>query len=452
MKFYNRTEELAILKEIVNRKKSDFCYFIGRRRIGKTSLVRYFFEKNNIDYLYFFVWNKSEWNLLKNFSETLYDFLWFEVNFSSLREFLKFIFEYWKKNPWLNIVFDEFQNFYYINDEIFSDFQEFWDINKDSSSINIFTIGSIFTLMEKVFRDKSSPLFWRITAKIYLDEFEISVLKQILLDYNIYSTKNLLDVYTLFWWVPKYLEIFDELKNKNDNLLENILSNFYITKNSIFLDEWKDLLIWEFWKSYSTYFSILEAIASWKTKRSEIANYTQINYDSLWIYLEKLEKNYWYIEKFNSIISSKKINRYRIKDNFLIFRFRFIYKRNNLIEIWKYDELIKIINKNITNLQWFIFEKLVKKLIIKKARKNEFIINFEQIWNYFDRTWKNEIDLICFSEETKKVVFIETKLNSKKITKEVKENLEKKANLIPKFNWYKKYFLYYSLDNLEELI
>ena len=456
MKFYNRREELEFLEDIIWRNKSDFCYFLGRRRIWKTSLIKYFFEEKEIKYIYFFVWNKTEWNLLKNFSETLKDYLWFEVKFSSLREFLKFIFEYSNKNPWLNIVFDEFQNFYFVNEEIFSDFQEFWDNYKDKSKINIFAIGSIFTLMEKVFNDKNSPLFWRTTARIFLDEFEINILKEILEDYNLYSPKNLLDIYTLFWGVPKYLEIFDELKGidyKNNNLLENILKNNYICKNSLFLNEWKDLLLAEFWKTHSINFSILEAIAYSKTKRAEIANYTQINYDSLWLYLEKLEKNYWYIEKINSIIYWKnKLNRYKIKDNFLTFWFRYIYKKSNLIEIWKYDELIKYINENIKTSQWFVFEKLIKKLIIKQNIDNKFIINFEQIWNYFDRTWKNEIDLICFNENNKEAVFIEIKLNKNKITEEIKDWLKEKSETIEKFKIYKKYYLFYSIEDIDELI
>jgi AAA+ ATPase superfamily predicted ATPase len=241
--------------------------------------------------------------------------------------------------------------------------------------------------MEKVFSDKSSPLFWRTTAKIFLDEFDINILKEILQDYNFYSEQNLLDIYTLFWGVPKYLEIFDELQ-KCWNLLENILKNYYVSKNSLFLNEWKDLLVTEFWKSYSTFFSILEAIANWKNKRSEIANYTKINYDSLWLYLEKLEKTYLYIEKINSIVWWKnKLNRYKIRDNFLNFWFRFIYKNFNLIEIWKYEELTKYILENIVNFQWFVFEKLMKQIIIKQNIEKKFIINFDYIWNYFDRTW-----------------------------------------------------------------
>jgi len=460
MKFYNREEELKFLEKIISSKKSEFCYFLWRRRIGKTSLIKYFFRKNNKNYIYFFVWNKSEWNLLENFSETLKNYLWFEIKFSSLREFLKFIFDYSKKQSelWnnLNIVFDEFQNFQFVNKEIFSDFQEFWDKNKDKTKINIFAIWSIFTLMEKVFQDKGSPLFWRATAKIFIDEFEINILSEILKDYKKFSYQNLLDVYTFFWWVPKYLEIFDEINWEIDwkwNLLENILNNHYICKNSLLLNEWRDLLISEFWKTSQINFSILEAIANWKIKRSEIADYTKINYDSLWLYLEKLEKFYKYIEKVNSIIEQKtKINKYKIKDNFLTFRFRYIYKKSNLIEIWKYSELIDFVKQDIKVLQWFVFEKLMKKLIIQKNIENKFLINFEKIWNYFDRTWKNEIDLIAFNEKTKEVVFIECKLNKEKIDKKIKLWLIEKSETIKKFEKYKKHYLYLSLNDIQDYI
>ena len=451
MKFYNRTTELITINKIINSNKSEFSYFLWRRRIWKTSLINYYFKSNNIDYLYFFVWNKEEGNLLKSFEDTLSTFLWFDIRFNNLREFLKFLFEYSIKNPKLNVVFDEFQNFSYVNKEVFSDFQEFWDINKDEAKINIFAIGSIYTLMEEVFQDKNSPLFGRATSKIFLWEFGVNVLTEILSDYNIYSNDNLLNIYTLFWWVPKYLEIFDDLE-KGEDLLKNILENHYICDNSLFLREGHDLLLSEFWKSSNIYFSILEAIANWNTKRSEISNYTKINYDSLWLYLDKLEKIYKYIEKNIPVIKPKTIlNRYRIKDNFLFFWFRYIYKKSNLIEIGKYNELIEFILNDISNMKWFIFEKLVKQLIIKKNISNNFLINFNEIWNYWNRSW-NEIDLICFNKQSKEVVFIECKLQWKKITQNIVDWLVEKSNSIDFFIWYKKYYLYYSLDNLEELL
>jgi len=452
MKFYNRKEELSTIDKVINSNNSEFSYFLWRRRIGKTSLINYYFKSNNKDFLYFFVWNKEEGNLLKSFEDTLFNFLWFTVKFESLRDFLKFLFEYSIKNPNLNVVFDEFQNFKFVNKEIFSDFQEFWDIYKRDSNIKIFSIGSIYTLMEDIFQDKNAPLFWRATSKIFLLEFEVSVLIEILKDYNIYSNENLLDVYTIFWWIPKYLEVLDDLNDLNEGLIISILKHNYICDNSLFLREGQDLLLSEFWKSANVYFSILEAIANWKTKRSEIADYTKMNYDSLWVYLEKLEKVYKYIEKNIPIVKPKNIlNRYKIKDNFLFFWFRYIYKKSNLIEIGKYNELVEFILNDFSNIKWFTFEKLVKSLIIKRNIKNNFLISFEKIWNYWDKKW-NEIDLVCFNEQTKKVVFIECKLQSKKITNLVKEKLIEKSETIQFFSWYTKYYLYYSLDNLDEIL
>lgn len=453
MKFYNRKNELIMIENIINSNISEFVYFLWRRRVWKTSLINYYFDTNNKKYLYFFVWNKWEWNLLKVFEDTLYDFLGYNITFQSLRDFLKFIFEYSINNKNTYIVFDEFQNFKYVNEEIYSDFQELWDRYKEKWNIKLFAIWSIYTMMEKVFQDKSSPLFWRATWKIILQDFEIQILKEILEDYGIFSLSNLLDIYTIFWWVPKYLEIFDKIdKTKWANLLENILKNHYIKDNSLFLREWNDLLIAEFWKTSTIYFSILEAIANSKTKRSEIADYTKISYDSLWLYLENLEKIYKYIEKINPVVEQKNIlNRYKIKDNFLFFWFRYIYKKSNLIEIWKYDELIEFIIEDINNIKWFSFEKLIKNLIINQNKQNKFIINVEKIWNYFEK-WGNEIDLVCFSEKTKEVVFIECKLNKDKITKKIKNELIEKSSTIKKFNDYKKYYLYISLDNIYDYL
>lgn len=448
MRFYNRETELNTIDQIINSNFSEFVYFLWRRRIWKTSLINHYFEISNKKYLYFFVWNKWEWNLLKSFEETLYEYLWYKIIFQDLREFLKFVFEFSIKNQDTYIVFDEFQNFKYVNEEVFSDFQEFWDKYKDKWIIKLFAIGSIYTMMEKVFQDKNSPLFWRATNKIILEEFNAHTLKQILIDYNCFSFENLLDLYTIFWWVPKYLEVFDKIENTWFSLLENILKNQYVKDNSLFLKEWNDLLMAEFWKSSNIYFSILEAIANSKTKRSEIADYTKISYDSLWLYLDNLEKIYKYIEKINPIVEQKSVlNRYKIKDNFLFFWFRYIYKKSNLIEIWKYDSLIDFILNDIDNIKWFTFEKLVKNLLISKNIQNKFIINFEKIWNYFDKWW-NEIDLICYNEKEKKVVFIECKLNKSKITQKIKDDLIVKSQNIIKFKDYKKEYLYISLEDI----
>lgn len=159
---------------------------------------------------------------------------------------MKFLFEYGKEHPGLSIVFDEFQNFTFVDESILDDFQEFWDTNKEKVTIKLFVIGSIFTLMEEIFQSKKSPLFGRATAKIFLQEFEVMVLKDILMDYGLFSHKNLLDVYTLFGGVPKYLEVLDAINTQKGDLLDIILTDVYLQENSLFLREGTDLLLTEF--------------------------------------------------------------------------------------------------------------------------------------------------------------------------------------------------------------
>ena len=135
----------------------------------------------------------------------------------------------------------------------------------------------------------------------------------------------------------------------------------------------------------------------------------------------------------------------------VIDKFSNFYETEHLyISDYKNKNFADIVN-DINNLKGYIFEKLVKKLLIFQNKKKQFIIEFESIWNYWDR-WGNEIDLVCINNKTKRVVFIETKLQWRKITKRVKDNLIKKSESISEFKNYKKYYKFYSLNNLDELL
>lgn len=196
----------------------------------------------------------------------------------------------------------------------------------------------------------------------------------------------------------------------------------------------------------------MEAIAGGYNKRSEIADYTKMNYDSLGFYLENLENTYRYIEKLTPVIEQKTtLNRYKIQDNFLIFWFRYIYKNGNLLEIKKYETLRKIIMDDLSCLEGFAFEKLVKDLIITRNITNSYVIEFDSIGNYWDKRG-NEIDLICINHRTKEAVFIECKLQESKITPQVRQELVRKSETIAVLGDYKKNYRYYSLKSLGELL
>ena len=446
MKFYNRNNELQEIKFILNKKDSDLVYISWRRRIWKTKLILKALE--NQKFLYFFVWEKTKWELLNDFTQIIERNLKIKyLNFSNFKDFFDFLFDYAKKEN-LILVFDEFQNFFKIDKNVFSDLQYLWDLNKDKMNIKLFCLGSHFTLMKKIFDDYSSPLYWRKTASFHLKSFDLTTQIEILKDYNILDEKNLLYIFSVFYWIPKYLEIFLKKFNPKNNFFDEILDIFF-KENSFFLSEWKELFTLEFGKSYEIYSSILTAIAIWKTKKWEIADFTWISNDSLGLYLQKLEKYYELIERNVPITEKKssKISRYKIKDLFLKFWFSFVYKYDYLIEIQDFEELKKIVKNNIDSFLWFSFEELAKQIIIEENKKWKIPFKIEKIWSFFDKKWQNEIDLVCVNSKEKKVLFVECKLNSKKFSL---QKLKEKVQNSGIYYSYKKYYGLVSLDLYEK--
>ena len=108
-----------------------------------------------------------------------------------------------------NLVIDEFQEFYNINESVYSDMQNIWDTYRKKSKMNLIVSGSIYSLMQKIFQNNKEPLFGRADNIIKLSAFDLNTLKEIMRDYNpSYTNDDLLALYTFTGGVPKYVELF----------------------------------------------------------------------------------------------------------------------------------------------------------------------------------------------------------------------------------------------------
>lgn len=445
MKFYGRDKELQEINAIINRENSDLIYLYGRRRVWKTSLVLKSLEDKK--FLYFFVWEKSKQALLNDFNEIIQKhFNVSYLKFTSFKDLLAFLFDRVQEEK-LIIVFDEFQNFWKTDKSIFSDFQYFWDLHKNTASIKLFFLGSHFTLIKKIFEANKQPLYWRATGSFFIKQFSLQTQVEILKDHGIYSPENLLYFYAIFWWIAKYIEIFLQNYQKEKDFKENIFDIIF-RENSFFLNEAKDIFALEFGKSYAKYFSILEAIALWNTKKNEIANYTGITTDSLWIYIQKLEKFYELITRNTSIESKKTTtnSNYKIKDLFLNFWFKYIFKNENYREIGDFETLKHIVKSDIIGFLWLSFETLSREFFIQCNLRWELPFKFDTIWNYFDKKWVNEIDLILKNTKERKIIFVECKINTNKIDMSTLKVLKQKVENIWKYRNYEKYYAFMSLE------
>jgi len=435
MKFYDREYELKRLKSNITMSKSTsiMSVIIGRRRIGKTKLILKSVE--NEDFLYFFIAKKNESLLCEEFVGEAKD-KDFSI-FGSITRF-KDLFELLleaSKERNFTLIIDEFQEFYSVNTAVFSEMQNLWDKYKDESKLNLILCGSVYSMMKTIFEDSKEPLFGRATEKMYLQAFNVNTLKEIIADNNSnYSSLDLLSFYIFTGGVAKYVELFVDKKI----LTYESMVNEIFRPNSYFLEEGKNMLIEEFGKEYSTYFSILSLIASSKTSRTEIESLLAKNIGG---FLDKLENHYNLIKKVRPILAKQgsRKQKYYIRDNFLNFWFRFIYKNRSAIEIENFDYLKSVFNRDFSTFSG----RLLEQYFIQKL---SLLNKYSEIGTYWEKANQNEIDIVAIDELNKEVLIAEVKMNKEKIS--INNLMNKSIKLVTNFKNYKIEYNGFSIEDM----
>jgi len=434
MKFYNREKELKNLKNIeqASKESAKMTIIVGRRRIGKTTLIKEAYPQK----LYLFVSKKNEALLCEEFIKIVEQQLEVKIfgEIKKFRELFEYLMELSTKRAF-TLIIDEFQEFLTVNKSLYSDMQNIWDSYKDRSQMNLVLSGSIYSLMKRIFEDRKEPLFGRANNKMELKAFSVVTLKEILGDYSPdYTNDDLLSFYILTGGVAKYVEIFVDAKAFTlDSQLDLIFDDY-----SLFLDEGKNLLIEEFGKGYTTYFSILSLIASSKTSRTEMESILERNIGG---YLEKLESEYQIIKKIKPIFAKEgsRTVKYEIIDNFFNFWFRFIYKYRSAIELENYEYVKKIVKRDYETYSG----KFLESYFHEKLRLG---YEYSAIGNYWERGNQNEIDIVAVNEDEKRMLIGEVKRNSKKIDLHKVE--QKALKLTSKYRKYSVEYRGFSLGDM----
>ena len=439
MRFFDRKEEIATLREIREKARSiaQFTVVTGRRRIGKTLLVWKAYEDHPI--LYFFVARKVESELCESYQAEIEEKLGIPImgRTGHFAEIFEYLMKLSTQTP-ITLFIDEFQEFFRINKSIYSEMQRIWDIYHTTARINLIVCGSIYSMMTKIFKDKKEPLYNRQSRFMTIRPFTTSVIKAILAEHNPdYTAEDLLALYSFTGGVAKYVQLLMDA----GAFTKTQMLNHIIKADSIFLGEGKSILIEEFGKDYGVYFSILSAIARGKTSRSEIENTVGKEIGG---YLTKLEKEYELITKRQPLFEKNTIKnvRYALNDNFFTFWFRFIYKYNYMLEIEAYDSMKKIINRDYETFSGLMLERYFRCRLIESQE-------FTRIGNWWDRKGENEIDLIAENELENRAVFFEVKRKTDNLDMEILK--EKTASFLRATGQFKNYAISYkglSMDNM----
>lgn len=435
MRFYDRETETEALRRIeaTSHEYAQMTVITGRRRIGKTTLIKHAYGESEM--IYFFVTRKSEALLCQELSDTIRNVLGEDSgDFSSMARLFAAVMQIAKRRHF-TLVFDEFQNFKYVNESFFSDMQNIWDSNKNDARINLIVCGSLYSMMTKIFDDRKEPLYGRATSRIRLREFPLATIREIMHDNNPdHTPDDLLAMYMVTGGVAKYVEQLFMLRAfTKERIIEAVLSF-----GSYFIDEGKELLSDEFGKDYGNYFSILSAIAGGYNERGQIKSYTGVEAGG---YLDKLESTYDLVYRHRPYLASENSRnvRYGISDNFLNFWFRFIYKYRSAVEIGNLDYVREKVKADYSTFSGWILERYFRQMYRETGL-------YSLVTNYWEKDGRNEIDLIAVNEADREIVFGEVKRNSRRIDLHGLE--EKAVNIISKRKDWHIEFVALSLDDI----
>ena len=442
--FYGREQQLKILNDWWLGKKSHLVVVYGKRRIGKTALCLKFAEdKPKIYYLadrldiklQLKKLSKQVGKFYKDDYVTNYGLVDWEQLFSYIGE---------KKKKFVLII-DEFPYMVEADSAISSVFQKGWDLYLEKSNTFLILCGSSIGMMEQHTISYKAPLYGRRTGQILLEPFAFSDLSQI---FNDRTFEEKLHIYSIAGGVITYLKFF--VGNKN---FWNVIEKKMLNKEQ-FLYQEVEFLLKEELREPRNYFSILQSMSSGKRKISEIINDTGFDKGTISAYLANLNQ-LLIIEKEVPVTETdaykSRKGLYRIRDNFISFWFRFIFKYRNYIEEGNQKDLLTIVKKSIGDLLSFNFEEIAKQATtnIMREKSNIRLTNIGRWWD------KNtEIDIVGFNAETQDIVFGEVKWTNKPVGINIYEDLVEKSE---KVDWNREsrreYYIFFSKNGFtNELI
>lgn len=437
MKFINRKREMSTLEKEYNRENS-FVVLYGRRRTGKTTLIKEFIKDKNA--FYFFADKQNESLQINRFKNQLAEH--FKDEFLKKIEINDWdtIFDYFISkigDEKFVLVIDEFQYLCLMNKGFSSIFQRIYDEKIADKNIMVILCGSLISMMYSEVLSYDSPLYGRRTAQIKLQPISFEYYKEF---FDNKSKRELIEFYSITGGIPKYILEFD----RNKSPLWNIENNIF-NKDNFLYSEPKFLLQEEI-NDLSRYFSILNSIALGNTKLSSICSHLGLNSSSMTSYITKLidldilEKEVPVTEN----IENGKKGLYKIKDNYLKFWFSYVYPYQSYLEIENLSYPLEKI-KNEFNL-WVskIYEDLARETVLNNSEIPFPIKKLGRWWNN-----NEEIDIVGLGDN--EIIFGECKWSNKKVGLSVLLSLKEKSKSVKwSNNSRKEYFILFSKEGFSD--
>lgn len=358
MKFVNRSVELAALRELqkLSLKKLFLIALYGLRRVGKTRLL---LEFQNGRGLYFFVnRNKASKELLAEYEAVLREkkFLGELEGLPSWDAF----FDVLVKRGASPVVFDEFQDFSYVEPSVFGILQKTADLHENTGGLFILS-GSLIGLVRHMFEDSREPLYGRIKKGMRLGPLTVQSIFEMGRELDL-SKEETIKLYAIFGGYPKYYVAMEDFALSKRGA-EEIISRLILDKDAPLEDEIRILLSGEFGARGGLYYSILEEIAQGGATLSSISARLGVAPTSITRQVGEL-RDYFELIGYEMPFWGKR-GRYFIRHPLMAFWFHKISRRYSDYAS-RNPELMNAIKKDLNSDFGHGFEKVMRDFAISK--------------------------------------------------------------------------------------
>jgi len=418
--FVNRISEQERLRKALNRKTATFVVLYGRRRCGKSRLIKqvltaadfYFMADQSESTQQRMMLAKTLSNTVESFDKVIYP------DWATLFETLNL-----RLKKRVTLCLDEFPYLVKCAPELPATIQKLID-KKESLNFNLLICGSSQQLMHGLVFDSAAPLFGRADEIMKIKPLNAAYLQEILKT----SAIETIEEYSVWGGIPRYWELRLTEKSLFDALEYHLFNSqgvLYDEPLRLFLDDMRDTV-------HS--FTILSLIADGCNRISEIAARLEKPATHLSAPLEKLlALNY--IERivpFGENPKNSKKSLYKIADPFLNFYFRFVVPNRSFIEIELANTVTQRIKEQFDGYVASHWEKLCRQAIPFMEIEG---IRFNTATSYWGTPVKGrqiEIDVVAESNDKKYLIVGECKWWNK--TPDIQQlfaELEEKAALLP---------------------
>ena len=400
MKFIGRQSELQTLEQEY-RRDGGFVVIYGRRRVGKTRLIKEFIKDKPA--VYFLATEEVEAQSMKRMAGVIAratgNVLLGNVTFSDWADLFRAVAAYQPDQKKV-IVLDEFPYMVKTNPAFPSILQNIWDEFLQDSNIMLILSGSLIGMMKKHALSYDSPLYGRRTAQIRLMPLPFTA---------VYAAQSLpfeqaVQQYALTGGVPKYLEFFTEQEPLIDQIRSIVLS-----KNG-FLYEEPNFLLRDEVQTPINYFSIIRVIADGNHKLSKICGVLEQESPSISPYLATLSELGFVVKETPITEKNPEHSRkglYFVSDNFTRFWFRYVYPYKGELELDNQQIVLDELQKTfISSFVAFAYEDVCKNIFAELCRNGQLAFVPSRIGSYWhnDLNADTEIDVANSCGKTYRVI------------------------------------------------